>query len=530
MSMDQQDLINKILLAQAQNKQNQPSFMGLSAPQDPNALNPLLAQLRNQQYVNSVGNTPGEYGYLHDAGQKDFARAGQALAGILGIGQPPPQQQQTQQQGPAFTMPPPATDASGNPAQNMAIAAPAPNPGSTPQQSVNNMVLAAKAFYSSQIQRGIDPDQAKVSTAQALVSWGAPGADEILDKANDQLLKNSQTRAATKKDTSQANMDSANIDNQKDEAKNRAFTQGSGTWQTTFKDPNGLYMLQTNANGETKRVELAPPPNAANAPFDPNTVASIVQAIKDGRMKPVDPSGTFAKSAIGQAVLAAQSADTSIDATSYPTKAKALVAFATGPEGKAVTSFNVAQSHLDTLQQAAAALDNGSIPLANKALNALGVQGGATAPAAFAATKNVVANEIVKTIVPGQSAEADRQEVQNEITAAQTPAQLQAVISKYQELMSGKLAGLRQQYETSTGMKNFEGKLSKRAIELAHQSPAYTSQFPNPTQPGSGSGAVTPTQQAPLPATNAAGWTLHSDAKGNRAYVSPDGSKFQQVQ
>jgi hypothetical protein len=529
MSADSQDLINKILLMQAQSKQNQPSFMGLQAPQDPNALTPLLGQLRTQQYQDQANApTPGQYGYLHDAGKAAFnsvgqqigSALGQALNGSQGQSQPAPQ-------GPAFTMPPPATDASGNPAQNTAIAPPVPNPGGTPQQTVSNMVLAAKAYYSAQVQRGVDPDQAKVSTAQALVSWGAPGADDILDKANQQLLTNSKTRAETEKDTSQGKMDAANINNQADEAKNRAFTQGSGTWQTTYTDPNGLFMLQTNANGETKRVELKPQPNAASTPFDPATVGTIVQAIKDGRMKPVDPSGTFAKSPLGQAVLAAQSADTTIDATSYPTKAKALVAFATGAEGKQVTSFNVAQSHLDTLQQAATALDNGSIPLANKALNALGAQGGGTAQAAFAATKNVVANEIVKTIVPGQSAEADRKEVQDEITAAQTPAQLKAVIDKYQELMSGKLAGLRQQYESSTGMQNFESKLSKRAIELAHQSPAYTAQFPNPDQPG----APKPSSSAaPLPSTNASGWVLHQDAKGNKAYVSPDGSKFQAVQ
>lgn len=31
------------------------------------------------------------------------------------------------------------------------------------------------------------------------------------------------------------------------------------------------------------------------------------------------------------------------------------------------------------------------------------------------------------------------------------------------------------------------------------------------------------------PATNAQGWALHTDAKGNRAYVSPDGKQFQEV-
>lgn len=33
-----------------------------------------------------------------------------------------------------------------------------------------------------------------------------------------------------------------------------------------------------------------------------------------------------------------------------------------------------------------------------------------------------------------------------------------------------------------------------------------------------------------VPNTNAKGWTLHTDAQGNRAYVSPDGSQFEEVQ
>jgi hypothetical protein len=40
--------------------------------------------------------------------------------------------------------------------------------------------------------------------------------------------------------------------------------------------------------------------------------------------------------------------------------------------------------------------------------------------------------------------------------------------------------------------------------------------------------ASAPQKQAPS-ATNARGWSLHRDAKGNMAYVSPDGKQFQEV-
>ena len=42
-----------------------------------------------------------------------------------------------------------------------------------------------------------------------------------------------------------------------------------------------------------------------------------------------------------------------------------------------------------------------------------------------------------------------------------------------------------------------------------------------------GNNAQPQTQQTPL--TNSKGWKLHKDAKGNKAYVSPDGKQFEEV-
>jgi hypothetical protein len=172
MGADAQDLISKLMIQQAMNQNQQPSFMGLQAPQDPGVTAGILARLKQQQVLDQANApTGGQYGYLHDAGKAAFNSIGSTVGGTLAaLGN---QQTAPQQQGPAFTMPPPAMDDSGNPAQNLATAAPIPNPGATPQQSMNNMVLAAKAYYAAQVNNGIDPDQAKVTTAQALVKWGA---------------------------------------------------------------------------------------------------------------------------------------------------------------------------------------------------------------------------------------------------------------------------------------------------------------------------------------------------------------------
>jgi hypothetical protein len=456
MSDDMQDLMARLQMSLGQQANQGPSLYGLQAQQDPNQTAAILKRIQDQAYVSQQGNGPnaGEFGMINSQAKKDAARFGQGIGNLMGVGQP--------------------------------------------QQYDNSAMMQQRAAIQGGkgqladllAQPGADPLQARVDVLSKLAAAGVPNAADALAKAQDDLIKMQTSKATAFKDTEQG-LTAA------DERKARAaaqahtaFEEAGQTWHyVSTTDGVARYV---NDHGEPKVVTVQPSKTIAGIAdgVDPAQVSTILQAIKDGRMKPLDPSGTFAKTPMGKAILTAQAADTSIDSTNFGTKIKTLKDFATGAEGKQVTSFNVAQSHLDVLKDAAAGLDNNNLPVANKVLNSLGVQSGGTAQAAFAATKNVVANEIIKTIVPGQSAESDRQEVQNEITSAQTPAQLKAVIEKYQELMSGKLAGLRQQYEQGSGRTDFEAKLSKRAIELARSSPAYTSQFPAPgTTPTASAGA-----------------------------------------
>jgi len=120
-----------------------------------------------------------------------------------------------------------------------------------------------------------------------------------------------------------------------------------------------------------------------------------------------------------------------------------------------VRSFNVATQHLDTLGKAADALKNGDIPAFNMVANAYEKQTGQKAPTDFNAVKRIVGDEIVKAIVGGQNALADRQDAADAVAAANSPEQLFGVIKQYKELMGGQLAGLEKQYESSTKKKDF---------------------------------------------------------------------------
>lgn len=48
--------------------------------------------------------------------------------------------------------------------------------------------------------------------------------------------------------------------------------------------------------------------------------------------------------------------------------------------------------------------------------------------------------------------------------------------------------------------------------------------------PKAGGGRAAKPRTVQAPPTNARGWALHTDAQGNRAYVSPDGTQFEEVQ
>jgi hypothetical protein len=187
---------------------------------------------------------------------------------------------------------------------------------------------------------------------------------------------------------------------------------------------------------------------------------------------------------------------------------KTLKDFSTGKQGNAIRSFNVSLSHLDTLDRLTDALGNGNTKIVNKVANEYAAQTGGTAPTNFDAAKKIVTDEVVKAIVGSGGGVGDREAAAATIDKANSPAQLKQVISTYKELMRGQLDGLRQQYEANTGRDDFDRYLSDNAKNTA--------------KGGKGAGAAPPL-------TNSKGWTLHRDAKGNMAYVSPDGKQFEEV-
>lgn len=195
---------------------------------------------------------------------------------------------------------------------------------------------------------------------------------------------------------------------------------------------------------------------------DPAEIESTAQAIANGKQAPL--ANMAQSTPRGMAIMGrVQQLNPDFNSQDYGTQQKALKDFATGKNGNTVRSLNVAIDHLDTLSGLADAMHNGNVQVVNKIGNAIATQTGSPAPTNFAAAKKLVADEIVKAIVGAGGGVNDREQAAQAISAANSPAQLQGVIQTYQKLMSGQLGGLRQQYEQSSGRKDFDRFLSPGA-------------------------------------------------------------------
>jgi hypothetical protein len=139
----------------------------------------------------------------------------------------------------------------------------------------------------------------------------------------------------------------------------------------------------------------------------------------------------------------------------FKSQQTAITRFKSGKQGDTTRSFNVLVDHLGTLTEAADALKNGNSRLLNQFKQNWAAQTGNPAPTNFDGVKALVGDEIVKAVVGSAGALADREEVKKDLDRASSPKQLAELVDRYRKLALGQLRGLRKQYESSTGLKDF---------------------------------------------------------------------------
>ena len=154
------------------------------------------------------------------------------------------------------------------------------------------------------------------------------------------------------------------------------------------------------------------------------------------------------------------------NARDYNLQTSAVKAFNQGIQGNKVRSLNVVMEHFNTLEKAADALQSGDVRAINAVSQYIQTQTGKPAPGNFNAVKEILADEIVASVVPGVGALADRQAIKKTILAASSPEQIKGIVANYKELIGGQLNGLETQYKAGTGRTDFKSRyLTPAAVQ-----------------------------------------------------------------
>jgi len=237
--------------------------------------------------------------------------------------------------------------------------------------------------------------------------------------------------------------------------------------------PDHFYEEQDRLDARQKSSQTFQSGQTASKAPSEDQIDLAAKAIANYQQQPL---GSMAMRApYGQAVMArVMELNPDYQANEYGARNKAYKDFSTGKNGNQVRSFNVAISHLDSLEKAADALGNGDMQAFNKLGNSIAKATGKAAPNNFDGMKKIVTDEIVKAIVGAGGGVADREEASKTISSANSPAQLIGIMNSYRDLMAGQLNGLQQQYEQSTGRKDFQRLLSPESIQYleSHQNAA----------------------------------------------------------
>lgn len=124
--------------------------------------------------------------------------------------------------------------------------------------------------------------------------------------------------------------------------------------------------------------------------------------------------------------------------------------FTSGQTSKTLNGLNTAISHMDQLDQAASALQNGNIQGLNKLSNFFKTQFGADKVTNFNVVKNFAAGEVAKAVLPGGGGEREREEIADAIKNSSSPEQLHSAIQMWRNLLAGKTDALRNQWDVGT--------------------------------------------------------------------------------
>jgi hypothetical protein len=246
----------------------------------------------------------------------------------------------------------------------------------------------------------------------------------------------------------------------------RAAATADNRAPTLLTDPetNTQYWAYPGAKGEQPTYKTL-----SGDPYEPKGAGHIQSGQVRGGIAGAIMAAQTQNQKEGKGPLTADQVETV--AADYSRKVQASVAFAKGKQGDQVRFNNVAVDHLQTMKDAALALKNGEIPLFNKLAQQIAQETGSPVPTNFDSLRQIVSQEVHKGVAGVGGSAEERSNLGNNLGRSASPEQLLGGITSVEKLQAGQLDGLRRQYETSTGMDNFDDMLSPNARALLKDRP-----------------------------------------------------------
>jgi hypothetical protein len=166
--------------------------------------------------------------------------------------------------------------------------------------------------------------------------------------------------------------------------------------------------------------------------------------------------------------------------------------FESGATSKTLNGLNTAITHMDQLDQATTALNNGNFQALNKFGNFFKTQFGSDSQTNFNIVKNFASGEVAKAVLPGGGGEREREEIAQAMNSANSPQQLQSAIQMWRNLLAGKTDALRNQWDVGTGgaqgsFDKFLLPATKNALGIGSTPSAQNGQTPAQAPPSASS-------------------------------------------
>ena len=186
----------------------------------------------------------------------------------------------------------------------------------------------------------------------------------------------------------------------------------------------------------------------------PPALATQVKMISEGRM--AFPTGAALRSPrVMELVAAASQYDPSLDAVNAATRIATRKNFTSGKARANITSLNTALSHLGSLQDTVAELNNSGFPWWNAIANPTAVQLGDTKLAAalkrFKTDRLAVGEELARAFKGAAPGVREGEEWKDTFSSADSPEALNSAIQQGVKLLNGRLVSLQDEYQAGMG-------------------------------------------------------------------------------